>query len=167
MVQRRLSEELWYTEALSIFTQISSWTARLSPQLAARVYHRLAVQFQVLLTRSSLWRGRCACVSNKGWVLFSWTSEGDDIFFGLSCTDTTTLLEYALALPLDLVFVIALHCWLSIMSGWTHIVSSWGVRTGIKPFSFWYEDQYWSLLVRLLGWEPLWLVLVGDPGWIE
>jgi len=51
------------------------------------VYHRLTILFQILLARSSLRRGRCACVSSKGWLLFSWTSEGGDIFFGLFCRD--------------------------------------------------------------------------------
>jgi len=35
----------------------------------------------------------------------------------------TTLLEDALALPLDFLLVTVIHCWLSTMSGWTHIVS--------------------------------------------
>jgi len=34
-----------------------------------------------------------------------------------------TLLEDALALPLEFLFVIVVYCWLSTMSGWTHIVS--------------------------------------------
>jgi len=34
-----------------------------------------------------------------------------------------TLLEDALALPLDFLLVTVVHCWLSTISGWTHIVS--------------------------------------------
>jgi len=48
----------------------------------------------------------------------------------------TTLLEDALALALDFLFVIVVHYWLSTTSGWTHIVSPRGVGRGIKPFSF-------------------------------
>jgi len=35
----------------------------------------------------------------------------------------TTLLEEALALPLDFLLVTVVYCWLLTMSGWTHIVS--------------------------------------------
>ena len=35
----------------------------------------------------------------------------------------TTLLEDALALPLDFLLMTVVYCWLSIISGWTHIVS--------------------------------------------
>ena len=35
----------------------------------------------------------------------------------------TTLLEDALALPLDFLLVTVVHCWLLTMSGWTYIVS--------------------------------------------
>jgi len=35
----------------------------------------------------------------------------------------TTLLEDALALPLDFLLVTVVHCWLCIILGWTHIVS--------------------------------------------
>jgi len=48
----------------------------------------------------------------------------------------TTLLEDALALPLEFLLVTLVHCWLSVISGWTHIVSPRGVGTGIIPFSF-------------------------------
>jgi len=49
----------------------------------------------------------------------------------------TTLLEDTLALPLDFLFVIVIYRWLSIMSGWTHIVSPREVGIGSRPFSFW------------------------------
>ena len=35
----------------------------------------------------------------------------------------TTLLEDAIALPLDFLLVTVVHCWLLIMSRWTHVVS--------------------------------------------
>jgi len=57
------------------------------------------------------------------------------IFLSFSCRETT-LLEDALALPLDLMLATVVHCWLSIISGWTHIISPCGVRTRIRPFSF-------------------------------
>ena len=49
----------------------------------------------------------------------------------------TTFLKDALVFLLDFLFVIIVHCWLSIMSGWTHIVSPREVGTGMRPFSFW------------------------------
>jgi len=49
----------------------------------------------------------------------------------------TTLLEDALVKPLDFLFMTVIHYWLSTMSGWTHIVSSQGVGTTIRPFSYW------------------------------
>ena len=49
----------------------------------------------------------------------------------------TTLLEDALALPLDFLFVTVVHCWFWTMSGCTHIVSPREAGTGMKPFSFW------------------------------
>jgi len=45
-------------------------------------------------------------------------------FFSVSLVEIlTTLLEDALALPLDFLLVTVVRCWLSTMSGWTHIVS--------------------------------------------
>jgi len=49
----------------------------------------------------------------------------------------TTLLEDTLVLPLDFLFVTVVYWWLSIMSGWTLIVSSREVKIGIRPLSFW------------------------------
>ena len=122
--------------------------------------------FQVLLVGSSLWCGRCACVSSKGGLLVSRTSKGGNIFLSISCRDTT-LLEDALALPLDLMLVTVVHCWLSTISGWTHIISPCGVRTGMRPFSFWLWGSVLITLSSLFGMEPLRLVLVGDSVWIE
>jgi len=48
----------------------------------------------------------------------------------------TTLLEDALALPLDFLCVTVIYCWLSIMSGWTPIISPRGVETGTRSYSF-------------------------------
>jgi len=45
----------------------------------------------------------------------------------------TTLLEDTLALPLDFLLVTVIHCWLSTMSGWTHIVSPGGVGIAMRP----------------------------------
>jgi len=49
----------------------------------------------------------------------------------------TILLEDALALPLDFLLVTVVHCWLSTMSRWAHIIFPRGVGTRIRPFSFW------------------------------
>jgi len=101
------------------------------------VYQRFVVLFQVLLARPSLWCGRCACVSIKGRF-----SSPELVREATSCSVSpveilTTLLEDALTLPLNFLFVTVVHYWLWTMSGWTHIVSPWGLDTGMRPFSFW------------------------------
>ena len=58
-------------------------------------------------------------------------------FFSVSLVEIPiTLLEDALALSLDFLCVKVVYCWLSMMSGWTHDISPWGVGTGTRPFSF-------------------------------
>jgi len=81
----------------------------------------------------------------------------------------TTLLVDALALPLDLLFLIIVHCWLLTMSGWTHIISSQGVGTGMRPFSFWLWGSVLITLSSLLG---MGTTSVGaserfHPNWID
>jgi len=141
-----------------------SRTAPLSPQLARGVYHQLVVLFQVLLVRSSLQCGRCACVSSKDSLLLSWTSEGGDIFLVSLVEIPTTLLEDTLVLPLGFLFVTAVHCWLSIMSGWIHIVSPRGVGIGVIPFSFWIWGTVLTILSSPFGTRTT-LVGAGERSW--
>ena len=93
MVLHHFSEELWYTEVFSAFLWMAHGLFDCLLRWLQGIYHWLAILFQVLLARSSLWCGRYASVSNKGGLLISWTSKGGDIFLGFSRRDTHYITE--------------------------------------------------------------------------
>jgi len=98
-------------------------TAQLPPQLAGGVYYQLAVLFQIFLARSIF--------DVRGVTVSAAKADSSSIELVRKATSSsvslveipTTLLEDALALLLNFLFVTVVHCWLSTMSGWTHIVS--------------------------------------------
>jgi len=86
-----------------------SWTARLSPQLAGVVYYRLAVLFQVLLTDRVFDVGGASVSAAKA-DSSSPELVTDATSFSVSLVEMlTTLLEDALVLPLDFLFVTVIH----------------------------------------------------------
>ena len=155
MILHHLFEGLWHNEAPFVCPQVASWAARLSPRLDGRACYRLAVMFQVLLVGSSLWRGRCACVISKGWLLFFWTSEGGDNLFSLSCRDTHHIAGgcFGLAFRLSACDSHPLLALNNIRMD-PHCLSSRS-RNMNKIFLLLVMRTYWSLLVPLSVWKPL------------
>ena len=168
MVPHRLSEELWHTEALSIF---HGWP------------HELFDCLLNWLGESTIGSSYCFkyCLSNRvfdvGGAPVSAAkvdSSSPELVrevtsYLVSLVEIpTTLLEDALVLPLDFLFVTVIHCWLWTMLGWIHIVSPRGVGTGIRPFSFW---LWGSVLITLsspfgMGATPVGAGGRSRPNWI-
>jgi len=72
-----------------------------------------------------------------------------------------TLLADAFPLPLDFLLVTVVHYWLLMKSGWTHMISHWGVGTGTILFSF----LLWgSVLITLSSPFGMGTTLVGANG---
>jgi len=147
MVPCSLSRELWHNWAPSIFPHMVSCTARLSPHLAGgslpSAHH--AFSSTVCQIESSIWDVHlCQQQRQTPLLLNYWGATSSSVSLAEMLT---TLLEDAQILPLNFLFMIVVHCWLSIMSGWTHIVSPRGVKIGTRPFSFW----LWELVLITLG----------------
>jgi len=72
-----------------------------------------------------------------------------------------TLLEDDLSLPLDFLFATVVHCWLSIITWCTYIISPQGVGTKTRPFFF----LLWGLLLITLSFSfKMGTTLVGTKG---
>jgi len=123
-----------------------------------RVYYRLTILFQVLLAQSRLRCRRCAKRRDIRLVRGAKADSSSPELVREATSSSvslaeipTTLLEDALAFLFDFLFVTVIHCWLSIMSGWTHIVSPWGVGTEIRLFSFWFWGSVLTTLSSPFG----------------
>jgi len=138
MVPHRFSGELWHNEAPSIFST-DGFMDCMIVSLAGWEKSTIGSPycFKYYLSNRVFDMG-CAPVSVAKADSSSPELVRDTTSFSVSLVEMlTTLLEDALVLPLNFLFVKSFTYWLWTMSGWTHIISPRGIGTKTRPFSFW------------------------------